>query len=121
MVNAFSESETSTNETVNSTDGDILHYYPQNLILSESGMKIISLAEYNNLMQLVPKLAKLEVTIRAMDEKLKKKDILISQMKNDFQRKLKDRDRNHFSDSLHLTTVSKFPLILWNIRMYFMI
>lgn len=97
------ESETSANE-------DILHHTPENLIPNEleSEMRIISLAEYNNLMQLVPKVAKLEVTTRVMDEKLKAKDKLTSQMKNDFQRELKDRDRKIFLESLHLNTVSKF-------------
>lgn len=102
-MDAFNENDASTNE-------DILHHTPENLIPNEieSEMRIISLTQYNNLMQLVPKVAKFEVTIRALAEKLKAKDELISQMKKDFQRELKDRDRKLFLDSLDLTTVSNF-------------
>lgn len=64
-------------------------------------------------MQLVPKVAKLEDTIRALEEKLKAKDQLISGMKKDYERELKDRGCKLFSDSHHLTNVSKFYGILY--------
>lgn len=112
LVNTSDDSETSTNR-------DIHHHTLENLITNEleSEIKIISLAKYNNLMQLVPKLAKLEVTIRAMDEKLKAKDKLISELKHE----LKDRGGKLFSGSIHLSTVSKFSQIPWNIMKLFII
>lgn len=75
------------------------------IIDSQNENKSISSELYKNLLQLIPKISRLELTVERLKNKIKEKDDLINGMKIMHKREMKIR--NNFP---HLTTVSKLTM-----------
>lgn len=103
----IAESTQFTNEINESTCGNLENHLARislnsTSIASETEIKIISLTEYENLLQMIPEIERLKSTIKRMGDKIKHKDKLLNQI-ND----ARERAKSNRSTTRDPITVSK--------------
>lgn len=81
----------------NSSEGSISS--DATIIDSENENKSISSEQYNNLLQLIPKISRLELTVERLKNKIKEKDDLINGMKILHKREMEKQEQFPLSDN----------------------